>query len=137
MRKEIPTLNNEFDIKILFKILKQYWYVLPTLLLIAYLIAAIYFRYTIPIYKSTTIIQKSEENVGRMIDKESPTSDFLARQENPTKVINLIQSKNFLTASLSKLPLDVEYYLKGKIIDSNYSLTMLLKLPMTLIATFF
>ncbi|MCR5554441.1 MAG: polysaccharide biosynthesis tyrosine autokinase [Bacteroidales bacterium] len=119
MRKEIPTLNNEFDIKILFKILKQYWYVLPTLLLIAYLIAAIYFRYTIPIYKSTTIIQKSEENVGRMIDKESPTSDFLARQENPTKVINLIQSKNFLTASLSKLPLDVEYYLKGKIIDSE------------------
>ena len=61
MKQEIPKINSQLNFRVLFIILKQYWYILPLLLLLSLSIAFLYLRYTIPIYTATTTIQMAED----------------------------------------------------------------------------
>lgn len=117
MKKEISSINTEIDFKIIKRILKKYWIVLPIFLLISYIIAWLYLRYTIPTYNVYTTIQKNEENNISAISSIENSSSF--HNTSPTKIINLLQSNTFLEYSLNKIPLDIEYYICGKIINSE------------------
>ncbi|MBO4581466.1 MAG: polysaccharide biosynthesis tyrosine autokinase [Bacteroidales bacterium] len=116
MKKEIKPINDQLNPKLIKSVLQIYWYIIPISLALTFLTAFLYLRYTIPTYQAVTTIQKSDD---KNISFSGSDNDFLARQESPNKIINLIQSKTFLESSLSKLNLDVDYYLKGKVLDSE------------------
>lgn len=116
MKREIKPINDQLNPKLIKSVLKMHWFIIPIAVTITFLIAFLYLRYTIPTYQAITTIQKSDD---KNISFSNSDNDFLARQESPNKIINLIQSRTFLESSLSKLNLDVDYYMKGKVLDSE------------------
>ncbi|MFA6867943.1 MAG: Wzz/FepE/Etk N-terminal domain-containing protein, partial [Bacteroidales bacterium] len=59
----INNLNNEeINFKIIFIILKRYWYLLPTLIIIALASAFLYLRFTPNMYQAKAVIQEDRKN---------------------------------------------------------------------------
>lgn len=118
MKKEIKPFNDQLNPTLIKSVLKSHWFTIPIALTITFLIAFFYLRYTIPTYQAVSTIQKSDDKTFNFT-KDGDDNDFIARQESPNKIINLIQSKTFLEKSLAKLNLDVDYYIQGKVMDSE------------------
>lgn len=113
--KKIPTLNEEFDISILLKILRKNAILYVFLLLLSIIGGFIYLRYTPPNYKSVSILQ---------INKETDQTSVLNLENvygntSMQNLIELLRSKEFLKRIIGKLPLKVNYFAKGTFLDSE------------------
>ncbi len=115
MEKKISTLNNEeLNFKIVFIILKRFWYVLPTLLLIAIISSFLYLRFTPSIYQAKAVIQDDKNNNEDILKKafSGVPTRYIGDASSILKAVNFITSPVFLDEVLDKLPLDVDYHRK-------------------------
>ena len=112
MEKQISNVNNEeINFKTIFVILKRYWYVLPTLLLIAVVSSFLYLRFTPSVYQAKAVIQEDRKNNDDILKKAfSGVSTKNIGDNDILKSVNLITSPIFLNEVLDKLPLDVDYH---------------------------
>ncbi len=110
--KKISSINDELDIKLFFYIAKRN-ILFPVIFVILALTGAwLYLRYTPPIYQTTTILQLGSQNeASRILPTANIYDDDMAKQ------IELMRSTVFLQRALSKLPLEVSYFSKGRVLN--------------------
>jgi len=112
MERKISNLNDDFDLKLFFKVARNNaaWIIL--FFIIAFLMAFLYLRYTYPIYEANAIIQVTKtENSSKVIME----NDFF-KSDIPSK-IELLRSSTFLSRVFNNLPLDVSYYQIGNVLN--------------------
>jgi capsular exopolysaccharide synthesis family protein len=106
---KIPFLNQKFDPRTFFTILKKNLWLILIIFIVSVLSGYAYFRYTRPVYKTSTILQIKNENKTNQI--LGINSGIMETDLAP--VIELIRSNEFLKTVASSLPLDVSYYRQG------------------------
>lgn len=108
---KIPIINDKFDFAIFMQILKKSYWVALILVLLSILSAFIYLRYTQPVFNSTSIIQINESNrTTRVLNIEDVYSN---KNDDISKVIELLRSKEFLKRAFLNLDLEVSYFVEG------------------------
>lgn len=113
MKKQISNINNEeINFKIIFIILKRYWYVLPALLLIALTISFLYLRFTPNVYQAKAVIQEDKNNNEDILKRtfSGVITRNITGENSILKSVNFITSPIFLNKVLDDLPLDVDYH---------------------------
>ncbi len=107
--KNIPIINDKFDLSIFLHIVKKTkWLILLTFLLVG-ILGATYLRYTPRLYQASAVIQISDDNSSSKILGVNNFSE----DNQLTQIVELINSKKFLTRTLQKLPLKISYHNKG------------------------
>lgn len=112
MERKISNLNDDFDIKLFFKVARNNAAWLILFFIIAFLMAFLYLRYTYPIYEANAIIQVTKADNGSKVIMEN---EFF-KSDIPSK-IELLRSSTFLGRVFNKLPLDVSYYQIGNVLN--------------------
>ncbi len=112
--KKISTINDELDLKLFFYIAKRN-ILFPVIFIILSLAGAwLYLRYTPPIYQTSAILQLGSQNeVSRILPTANIYDDDMAKQ------IELMRSSVFLQRALSKLPIQITYFSKGRVLNSE------------------
>jgi capsular exopolysaccharide synthesis family protein len=112
--KKISTINDELDLKLFFYIAKRN-ILFPVIFVILALTGAwLYLRYTPPIYQTSAILQLGSQNEASRI---LPTANIY--EDDMAKQIELMRSSVFLQRALSKLPIQISYYSKGRVLNSE------------------
>lgn len=115
VERKISNLNDEFDLRLFFKVARKNiaWIVL--FFIIAFLMAFLYLRYTYPIYEAKSIIQigLADKNSRMIFDNAGVKPN---KGDLPSK-IELLRSNTFLSRVLFKLPLDISYYQIGNVLN--------------------
>lgn len=110
--KKISSINDELDIKLFLYISKRNILFPVIFVILAVTGAWLYLRYTPPVYQTSAILQMgSQAQATRILPTASIYDDDLAKQ------IELMRSSVFLQRALSRLPLDVSYYSKGRVLN--------------------
>jgi tyrosine-protein kinase Etk/Wzc len=112
--KKISSINDELDIKLFFYIAKRN-ILFPVIFVIMALTGAwLYLRYTPPIFQTSATLQLgSQSQVTRIL----PTADIY--EDDMAKQIELMRSTVFLHRALSKLPLNVSYFSRGHVLNTE------------------
>ncbi|HPH83370.1 MAG TPA: polysaccharide biosynthesis tyrosine autokinase [Flavobacteriales bacterium] len=113
VERKVSNLNDEFDLKLFFKVASKNaaWIVL--FFIISFLMAFLYLRYTYPIYEAKTIIQIGLTNTN---SKMLPQGEYVEKSDLPSKV-ELLKSPTFLNRVFNKLPLDIMYFQTGSVLN--------------------
>lgn len=116
-KREIPMFNQDFDLGLFLFITRKN---LKWALLIFSLIGLgtfLYLRYTIPLYRSVSIIQLTDDiQQKKFLSKEDYFDNSLAQE------LELMRSPVFLQRTLDSMDLHITYFNKGRIIDfDNYN----------------
>lgn len=112
--KKISTINDELDIKLFFYIAKRNFLFPLVFIVVALTGAWLYLRYTPPIFQTSATLQLgSQSQVTRIL----PTADIY--EDDMAKQIELMRSTVFLHRALSKLPLNVSYYSRGRVLNTE------------------
>ncbi|NLA24269.1 MAG: hypothetical protein GX879_04805, partial [Bacteroidales bacterium] len=114
-KNKIPSFNNKFDIRVLFKILKASIGIVFLLMVLAIATGIVYHRYTAPVFEAFSIIQIKEENK----TKEFLNIKTISTESDLTSVIELIKSNTFIQECLVELPLEVSYFQKGTFLSTE------------------
>ena len=109
-KKKTSSAVDDFDIGLIFHIFQKSVIYIILFYLIALMSALLYIRYQREIYKSSGVIQITNNsgnakilNVGSVLDTENGLDG----------VVELMRSKVFLRKSISQLPIQVGYFVKG------------------------
>jgi tyrosine-protein kinase Etk/Wzc len=120
-------VNKEFDLDIVWVVLRKHWLVYPLLLLVALTSGYLYLRYTKPVYSSSAVIQRSSQDEGkRILDIESFENEGLLSED-----VELLKSTFLLEKALRNLNLNISYFSEGDILTeekylmSSYHVTLL------------
>lgn len=114
MKQKIAKLNDEFDFKLFLYIARRNLKWIILFYIILFLVLFLYIRYTQPIYESSTIIQLNSDDKGKMLFETKNIYD-----EDIYRKIEVMRSPVFIRRVISKLPLDVSIFAKGKILNSE------------------
>ena len=111
-----PSKNTDFDLEVFTDIVKQskVWFLffLAATLSFAYL----YIHYTLPVYESSLTLQIHKDNeAGNVLNMYSQVGN----QDGITSELELMKSKLLFKKTISKLPLDVQYFAEGEILTDN------------------
>jgi tyrosine-protein kinase Etk/Wzc len=112
--KKISSINDELDIKLFFYIAKKNILFPVVFVVIALTGAWLYLRYTPPIYQTSTILQLGSQNQASRI---LPTANIY--EDDMAKQIELMRSSVFLQRALQQLPLNISYFVKGTVLNSE------------------
>ncbi len=113
--KNIPIVNDKFDINIFIHIVKKSkWLILLVFLLIG-ISTGVYLRYAPRLYQASTVIQISNDNSSSKL----LGVDNLYEDDQLAQIVELISSKKFLFRTLQKLPLKISYYSKGTFLSEE------------------
>ncbi len=110
--KKISVLNDEIDLKLFLFIAKRNILFPIIFILLAVAGSYVYLRYTPPIYQASSILQITTDDQKSTI---LPSTNIY--EDNIAKKIELLRSSVFLNRALSKLPLKVGYYSKGRVLN--------------------
>ena len=117
--KNIPQINQDFDIKLVRHVLTKNIIWIIFLLAFAISSAFIIIRYTKPIYYAKSVIQ--------LTSKDKTSSSVLDAKLNPyitdnlAEEMELLRSPVFLNRVTAKIPADINYNVKGAILNfENY-----------------
>ena len=111
---KIPTLNQDFELETFLTVLRKNIIVVIIFFALAITGGYLYYRYTQPIYSSSSIIQ---------IKKENKTNEILGISSgvkmDPT--IEIMRSEEFLKTVIKNLPLNISFYTEGAFLNTeNY-----------------
>jgi len=107
--KNIPIINDQFDINVFLHIVRRTKWSLLAIFLVVGIIVSAYLRYTQREYESTAIVQINNENSSTKILGVESAYD----ETQLVQIVELLKSKKFMAATLKKLPLKVSYFNKG------------------------
>lgn len=108
--------KNDFDLEVFIDIVKQskFWFL--CFALISFAFAFLYIRYTPPIFESSLVIQIHKDNeASNVLNMYSQMGD----QQDITSELELMKSKLLFKRTISKLPLDIEYFTEGELLTDN------------------
>jgi len=113
--KKINRLNQDFNPMLLWNIFVKNikWLVLS--LVLGYLICFIYLRYTIPVYEAKGAVQTGFSSSNSLLVSNASNPFF--KSNFLDKKLDFLTSKTFLTETLNKLNLQINYYVKGTVLD--------------------
>lgn len=115
-KEKISILNDEFDLGIALLIIrKNLWYILG-LVALGFCVAFFVNRYTSPQYSASGTVKISEKNeVNQMMNFEN------IYETNLIGELSRLNSKKMLSEALARLNLNVDYFSKGKFLNTeNY-----------------
>jgi uncharacterized protein involved in exopolysaccharide biosynthesis len=118
-KKKITPLNEDFDFKLFATIAKKNFLWFVSFLFTSLIIAFLVLRYNPPVYESTSIIKISSDNEAQTALNIS--RDMLANmsQSQLAGYIEILRSKIIGERMVEALPLDVSYFLKGRVLDNE------------------
>lgn len=113
--KKIPTFNDSLDLSKLWTVIKRNLWVYVLLIVITFVIAKLYMRYTVPTYETYSIIQINND------ERDTQIVDFTEAygQSSMTNLIELIRSSEFLKRTLQQLNLYTNYFAEGRFVTSE------------------
>ncbi|MCX7743559.1 MAG: polysaccharide biosynthesis tyrosine autokinase [Flavobacteriales bacterium] len=116
-KREIPMFNQDFDLGLFLFITRKNLKWALLIFLIVGMCMFLYLRYTIPLYRSVSIIQLTDDiQQKKFLSKEDYFDNSLAQE------LELMRSPVFLQRTLDSMDLDITYFNKGRIIDfDNYN----------------
>lgn len=113
--RKIPTLNQKFDLRTFFIVLRKMFWLIVLLLVLAIVSALAFFRYTKPLFEASAVIQiKTESKTGLILGLRPR---LLEEELAPS--IEIIRSNEFLKTCIDELPLDISYYNKGTFLSTE------------------
>ena len=103
------------DLRKVFNLMFAKWYYFLITLLIAFICAWLYLKFTIPVYKVSATLLISEEKRGVSVGNNQIFEGFGlgAGTQNLDNQMMLLSSKTLIGRSTDELDLDIEYYQKG------------------------
>lgn len=111
--KKIPELNDELDLKLLIYIAKRNILFPIIFLVLAFAGSFVYLRYTPPVYSTSVIFQLgTEDQLNQLM-----TPVFFRQEDQMAQKVELIRSSVFQYRVLSKLPLEVGYFTRGRVLN--------------------
>lgn len=113
--KQIPVLNQKFDIRTLLIIVKQTFWFFILLFVLALISGLVFFRYTKPVFESSSIVQIKSENKSRQLFGIG--SNLIEQELAPA--IELIRSNEFLKTCVEDLDIDVSYFNMGTFLSTE------------------
>ncbi|MCO5260172.1 MAG: polysaccharide biosynthesis tyrosine autokinase [Crocinitomicaceae bacterium] len=109
-------INKTYDPLLFRTIIRRFWWWIPLLISICFVIATLYLRYTKPIYESELLLQiENEDNAKNVIDIENINS----KKDIFYSDIELLKSELLFSQVLHSLGLDVSIFYKGKILTEE------------------
>jgi capsular exopolysaccharide synthesis family protein len=115
-KTKIPVLNDKFDHVIFFQILRKSYWVAIVFVILSVVSAFLYLRYTFPVYSALSVIQINENDRStRVLNIES----VYQSNDDISKIIELLRSKEFLKRAFSKLNLEVSYFIEGTFLGTE------------------
>lgn len=108
-----------FDLKaFLFKFIR-YWYLFILFLILAFSVAYLYLRYTIPEYSIKTTLLVKDEDSGLDASEEMAFADLgvFKSKKNINNEIQILKSRTLMTQVVKELGIDVTYSANGRIKD--------------------
>ena len=115
-KPKISFINQEISLKAFVTIIKKQLWVVLLLLAISIFGGNLFIRYSLPLYKTSSTIQiKSENRTGQLLGFGGNDSE----SKGLASAIELLKSNDFLRSVIADLPLDVTYYMQGKVIDTE------------------
>lgn len=112
-KERLTNFSQEFELGLFLYIARKNIFWLLLFVLIAFVAAYVYVRYTPPVYESNTIVQiKQENNMSKVLEL-----DKLQEMQDISGEIELLRSKVILRKVLAKLPLQVAYYNQGTVLQ--------------------
>ena len=117
-RKQVSSINEDFDFKLLITIAKQNVWWFFTFMVVSSLIATLILRYTAPVYESTAVIKFAVENkAGDVLEQMNSNREFSYDNIRIAGDIELIKSKIIVQRALNRLPLNISYFSKGAVLE--------------------
>lgn len=109
---KIPTLNQDFELETFLTVLKKNLIFVIIFFALAICGGYLYFRYTQPIFSSSSIIQ---------IKKENRTNQILgiSSDVNMNPTIEIMRSEEFLKTVVKNLPLGISFFTEGAFLKSE------------------
>ncbi|MFN5628183.1 MAG: GumC family protein, partial [Bacteroidota bacterium] len=103
-------IGDQFDPQLFFYIIRKNAIFIGLFFTISLTSAFLYVRYETEIYDASSIIQISSQNSAKNILN---VKDIMDSEDGLAGIVELIKSKEFLNNTLSKLPIDINYFTKG------------------------
>ena len=109
---KIPTLNQDFELETFLTVLRKNLIFVIIFFALAICGGYLYFRYTQPIFSSSSIIQ---------IKKENRTNEILgiSSDVNMNPTIEIMRSEEFLKTVVKNLPLGISFFTEGAFLRSE------------------
>ncbi len=114
-QSKIPFFNQKFDPRTFLAIFKRNFWMVLVILAVSIVSGYAFFRYTRPVFKTTTVLQIKNENKTNQI--LGINSGIMETDLAP--VIELLRSNEFLKTVVSSLPLDVSYFRQGTFLSTE------------------
>ena len=114
-KNKIPFLNQKFDPRTFFTIFKRNFWVIVIIGVVSVGAGLAYYRYTLPVFKATSILQiKNENKTNQILGINS-----VVMENDLAPVIELIRSHEFLKTVVAALPLEISYYRQGTFLSTE------------------
>ena len=115
-KEKISILNDEFDLSLAILIIRKNSFFILLAIFIGFGVAFFINRYTTPKYSASSVVKISEKNeVNQMMNFEN------IYETNLVAELSRLKSNKMLSEALKSLNLDVNYYTKGKFLNTeNY-----------------
>ena len=115
-KEKLSILNDEFDIGLAILIIRKNLFFIFLSLFVGFSVAYFINRYTTPQYSASSIVKISEKNdVNQMMNFEN------IYETNLVAELSRLKSKKMLSEAITGLSIDVDYFTKGKFLDTeNY-----------------
>lgn len=113
-KDKIPTLNQDFELETFITVLRKNFIFVIIFFALAICGGYIYFRYTQPIYSSSSVIQ---------IKKENKAGEFLGinNEVKMEPTIEIMRSEEFLKTVVKNMPLSISFFTEGAfLVNENY-----------------
>ncbi len=112
-RERLTNFSSEFEIGLFLYLTRQIWIWVLAIVIVCLSIGFLYIRYTPPIYESSALIQRTkQDNARKILNVKNP----LQEEETLTSDIELLRSPLLMRHVVSSLPLQIRYFLEGKIL---------------------
>lgn len=109
-------INKSYDALLFRTILRRFWWWIPALMSICFILALLYLRYTKPIYQSELIIQiENEDNAKNIIDIENINT----KKDVYFSEVELLKSEFLFNQVIESMGMNVSVFYKGKILTEE------------------
>ena len=112
-RERLTNFSSEFEIGLFLYLTRQIWVWMLLIVIVCFGLGFLYIRYTPPQYKAKALIQRtSQDNARRILNVKNP----LQEDETLTGDVELLRSPLLMEKTVASLPLQIRYFLEGKIL---------------------
>ncbi|MBL4754738.1 MAG: polysaccharide biosynthesis tyrosine autokinase [Flavobacteriales bacterium] len=113
-QEKVSNLSQDFDLGVFLSILKRHFKWMVLFFILAATGAKLYLRYTPLLFEASAVLQMTSQNTAqKVLNVENIYEQDVAGE------IELVRSRAFIANALSRINLDISYFSKGKILDSE------------------